>query len=97
MVSKEAISAFALPGREKIESAAVVAHGLLKELRGSAKPTRKRYLDDLGETLLGPAAGQLRKGRRLVIVAEGALLTIPFAALTKPGTDKPLAAEHEIG
>ncbi len=96
LVSHEAISSFVLPGREEIEEAALEVHQLLKELRKSADPTRKRYLDHLGETLLGPVAAQLDDGQRLLIVAEGALLTLPFAVLTKPGTGEPLVAGHEV-
>jgi len=47
---------------------------------------------------LGPVAKQLR-GKRLVVVADGALHYVPFAVLSIPaaiGPAVPLAAEHEI-
>ena len=47
--------------------------------------------------LLGPAA-PLIKGKRLVIVADGALQYIPFSALPEPGSkaSSPLVVRHEI-
>ncbi len=47
--------------------------------------------------LLGPAASQLG-ARRLVIVASGALVYLPFAALPIPSSSiyQPLITEHEI-
>src|SRR5262249_20678099 len=49
----------------------------------------------LSRILLGPVAGQLTS-KRLVVVADGALQYIPFAALTAPRGGRPLIAEHEI-
>jgi CHAT domain-containing protein len=55
----------------------------------------------LSRTLLGPVAADLGK-KRLVVVAEGALQYIPFAALPAPAKvnsaspSVPLVAEHEI-
>ncbi|MGH9902044.1 MAG: CHAT domain-containing protein, partial [Pyrinomonadaceae bacterium] len=57
---------------------------------------------NLSRSLLGPVADQLRhewKGKRLLIVASGALEYLPFAALPLPsdgGGYRPLIAEHEI-
>jgi CHAT domain-containing protein len=55
----------------------------------------------LSNMLLGPAAGQLRK-KRLLIVTQGALHRIPFGALPLPSgaeskpSDLPLMVHHEI-
>ena len=53
----------------------------------------------LGKTLLGPVAS-LIKGKRLLIVSDEAIQTIPFAALADPnepaGTYIPLIVNHEI-
>ena len=50
----------------------------------------------LSRILLNPVAEQLA-GKRLVIVADGKLQYVPFAALTMPGTDNQhLLAKHEI-
>jgi CHAT domain-containing protein len=45
--------------------------------------------------LLDPAAPQLG-GMRLLIVAEGALQYVPFAALPEPGKETPLMVDHEV-
>src|SRR5262249_44815156 len=53
------------------------------------------------QMILGPVAGQLEK-RRLLIVSDGALQYVPFAALPKPEaggkamSDKPLIVDHEV-
>ena len=49
----------------------------------------------LGRTLLAPAADLIR-GKRLLIVADGALEQLPFAALTDPQTGLSLIAGHEV-
>ena len=49
--------------------------------------------------LLGGIADKLRgdwKGKRLLIVAGGALEYLPFAALPSPSSGQPLIAEHEV-
>src|SRR5215475_6472517 len=74
----------------------------VKEARANYWPQAKA----LSQMLLGPVASQLGK-KRLVIVADGALQYIPFAALPapSPGNDEgrnsgaepqPLFVEHEI-
>ncbi|OUL28420.1 hypothetical protein BV372_24965 [Nostoc sp. T09] len=51
----------------------------------------------LSKLILAPVADKLA-GKRLVIVADGALQTIPFAALADPSVNKyqPLMLNHEI-
>ena len=48
----------------------------------------------LTSTLLGPVASQI-ENKRLLIVAEGMLQYLPFAALPEPGAAKPLAVDYE--
>jgi CHAT domain-containing protein len=69
----------------------------------------RELAQELSRLLLGPVAGQLGL-RRLLIVADGALHYIPFAALPSPSVsgqrsfahertkdkDRPLIADHEI-
>lgn len=50
---------------------------------------------NLSRLLLGEVAAEI-KGKRLVIVADGALLYLPFAALPFPGTNQPLVTQCEI-
>ncbi|HEY7546700.1 MAG TPA: CHAT domain-containing protein, partial [Blastocatellia bacterium] len=75
-----------------------------------AKAEFHQAADELSRLLLGPVAGQLGN-RRLLIVADGALQYIPFAALPSPADSgqkensnnrlptpdpRPLIADHEI-
>lgn len=51
----------------------------------------------LGERLLGKASrAGLLDGKRLAVVSDGALEYVPFAALTDPGTGRPLIVGHEL-
>jgi CHAT domain-containing protein len=53
----------------------------------------------MSRMLLGGFAAELAgawRGKRLVIVASGALESLPFAALPLPGGAEPLVARHEI-
>jgi len=45
--------------------------------------------------LLGPVAGELKQ-KRLMVVGEGVLQYVPFAALPSPADHAPLVAQHEI-
>ena len=53
----------------------------------------------LSKTILGPVASEIQ-GKRLIIVSDGALQYIPFAALPAPGANPqpstPLMLQHEI-
>lgn len=52
---------------------------------------------NLSDLILNPVAAQLAD-HRLVIVADGALQTVPFAALSRPGqaTYTPLVSQHDV-
>ena len=82
-VSHQGIASHVLPGRREIEAAASEALRLLTSRRPGAASTRTRILAELSEMLLGPIAEEL-DGQRLLILAEGALLHLPFAALPGP-------------
>ncbi|MCP4659316.1 MAG: CHAT domain-containing protein [bacterium] len=61
-------------------------------------PERRRARQ-LSARLLGPIAAELPRWRRLLIVADGALQRIPFAALPSPvdaARGRPLIVDHEI-
>ncbi|WP_199249413.1 CHAT domain-containing protein [[Phormidium] sp. ETS-05] len=96
LVSKSGITSYELPPRAKIEK---VARYFLHVL---IRPDDRNILSlvaDAGKALsqiiLQPVAEQLGN-KRLVVVADGTLQYIPFAALTIPGKDVPLIVEHEI-
>ncbi len=116
LVTPEQLNSFVLPGREQLETAARRVYQLLTARErwpgGEDLATRRiriRHADlafnqaagELSGMLLGPAAG-LVGGKRLVIVAEGALEYVPFAALPEPASSdiaggvRPLVLKHEI-
>jgi CHAT domain-containing protein len=86
-----------LPGRAAIEARVRLAHGLLaRSDRKSRRAPAVLAAAALCEMVLAPVAGELGR-HRLVIIADGALQTIPFAALPDPSNPgEPLLAAHEI-
>ena len=101
-VTKDSIHSYQLPPQAKIKNAAI-------ELMMTITNPRKRNditkidnaADELTEIILKPVADKLNK-KRLLIVADGFLQYIPFAALSQPGTTtesnsyQPLIVNHEI-
>jgi CHAT domain-containing protein/predicted negative regulator of RcsB-dependent stress response len=118
VVGRTSITSHQLPKRSEIEAAARSLRELLiapqpqpgdteAKFQARIKEARESYWPkaaELSRMLLGPAASRLGR-KRLVIVADGALQYIPFAALPapSPGNDErrnsepqPLMVEHEI-
>lgn len=102
-VDAGAVASFELPPRAEIEAAARRVYTALRTVDpGAAKPGRAEAAA-LSRTLLGPVAERLGN-RRLVIVADGALHYLPFAALPLPlpavpgasGSTDLLLDRHEI-
>lgn len=94
-VTPGAIAVFELPPRAVIEAAAREVYDQL-----AARSPQGAGADDapgrLAAMVLAPAAGALRP-RRLLVVADGALHYIPFAALPDPaGKGEPLIVRHEV-
>ncbi len=120
-VTPESLAAYALPKRAGIESAARRVYGLLtarnRTIKGESAPQRQARLAKadaeypeaaaaLSQMVLAPVRAQL-KGKRLLIVSDGALQYIPFEILPEPeGPEKgeaptslnpsPLVVEYEI-
>src|SRR5262249_48944785 len=96
-VTPATIASFELPKRAEIEALArqsyeLLAAGetgaqLLARLAGGATAQNPEWATALSRILLGPVAAQLGK-KRLVIVADGALQYLPFAALPAPETER---------
>ena len=99
LVSHTSLSSFILPKRAEIEAAAVTLTRLVSE--GGTPEEFDRQAAALSRLLLAPVAPHLGR-KRLVIVAEGALQYVPFAALPRPSlpgrtsAPAPLVATHEI-
>lgn len=99
-VSETSVEVFELPPRKILEEAARDAHGELSVFDPMAGGVRDRTLARFSELVLAPVASRL-DGRRLVIVADGALHYVPFAGLPEPagapgGIGQPLIVRHEI-
>jgi CHAT domain-containing protein/Flp pilus assembly protein TadD len=109
-VTPGAVVSYELPGRDQIESLARRYYGLVTarngQRPGESLEARKRRIDtadadaeragrELSRRILGPAE-RLLGDRPLLIVADGALQYIPFAALPIPSSGAPLATRHVV-
>jgi CHAT domain-containing protein len=99
-VSSDAVAVYELPRRAIIEGVARRLHELLaaNAPRAEVDPVTERVSD----LILAPTASEIA-GKRLAIVADGALHALPFAALPAPRTAtsdansrEPLIVRHEI-
>ncbi len=102
-LTPHSLDSFELPGRVRIEGIALKAYDLLIDShRRENRDNTRKALCQLGRLLLKPVADRMT-GKRLLVVADGALQFIPFAALVWPGSDdddcwsaRPLVVDHEI-
>ena len=100
-VTPDALHVFDIAEREEIEARARQVYRLLtRSNRREAAASTREALCDLSRQVVAPAA-HLLAGKRLLIVADGALQFIPFAALpaldeTGQCTRESLVVEHEI-
>ncbi len=100
-IHRDGVDGGSLGNRERLESLSESWYQLLSDLEttpwtGDLERRRARLLSDI---LLAPIARELSRYRRLVIVADGVLLRIPFGALPSPGDaagERPLIADHEV-
>lgn len=100
-VTPDSLRSFELPGRAGIESLTSRACDLLARSRNhTVEISAQRPLAELSRLLLGPVASLL-PGKRLLVVGDGILQRLPFAALPEPSfqgiePSEPLVAGHEI-
>ncbi|HEX8815972.1 MAG TPA: CHAT domain-containing tetratricopeptide repeat protein [Terriglobales bacterium] len=104
VIGQSGLHSYRLPKREAIEDVARDLYQLLAT-RGVSNDASSRENDvhaardakQLSEMILRPVAQDIQ-GKRLLIVADGALQYLPFAMLPSPATegDRPLLADHEI-
>ena len=109
VVGRTELVTLALPPRRQIEERARRVHELMTERQRTRAGSAVREADarlrteaaSLAQVLLGGVASRLAadwKGRRLLVVAPGALAYVPFGALPLPGAadGRPLLHDHEI-
>jgi CHAT domain-containing protein len=102
-VTRTEVAGFELASRKEIERVArpVYQHLLARnsEIKGARLAREdaavQTGLRELSRLLLGPVADRLQK-RRVVVVAQGVLQFVPFAALTGPDRARPLVVDHEL-
>nr|MBD2212909.1 CHAT domain-containing protein [Nostoc linckia FACHB-104] len=103
-VTPTSMQVYTLPPRQEIEKVATKFHESLA--KGGTTDISIPNAQQLSKLILAPVADQL-PGKRLVIVADGVLQTIPFAALADINTQakgdakaeakyQPLMVNHEI-
>jgi CHAT domain-containing protein/tetratricopeptide (TPR) repeat protein len=111
VVSQTSVDGFVLPKRELIEELTGRFYNLLtaraQRLKFETPEEKKSRLAqadaelpkvsaELSRMLLGPVASQLGN-KRLLVVGDGVIQLIPFAALANPSNPaRPLVMEHEI-
>lgn len=95
VVTRTSLAVHELPPRAVVEQMAREAHARLTE----PPPLRHRrhdVLERFSRMVVGPAAGSMG-GKRLLIVADGGLHYVPFAALPDPERPgRTLLAGHEV-
>ncbi|MEW6735246.1 MAG: CHAT domain-containing protein [Acidobacteriota bacterium] len=95
-VTRTSISSYKLPKREEIETLAKNVYQLVSSYENALTNTENTYWQaatKLSQVILEPVAKQLGK-KRLLIVSDGVLQYIPFAALPLP-TNTPARKERK--
>jgi len=114
VVSKTDFECHDLPPRSQIQEQALRLHELLtarqprpaettRERRVRIRTAESEYWEeasDLSQILLGPVAAKL-SNKRILVVGEDAISSLPFAALPHPGGEDvqnpvPVIVEHEV-
>ncbi len=98
VVGRDSIASRQLAPRQEIESAATRAYLALSESnRRGSQASAALAARNLSRLLLGPVDEETLGQKRLVIVPDGALSDVPFAALPDPAeAGRPLLDRHEI-
>ena len=96
-VTSSRLTSIELAGRGEVEALAVRLYRTITGRRPSAPDDYQKTGWALSKILLGPVQDQIGN-KRLLIVGDGALQIVPFAALPSPGMDsyEPLIVRHEI-
>lgn len=97
VITDTSIKLYELPPREKIEEATrTLIKGCNPTLESGFVSTEKvkELALELGKLILGPVSSDLKE--RLVVVPDGLLRDLPFAALVRPDTGEWLIDSQEI-
>jgi len=102
LVGDRNFESYPLPDRKTIESTAREVQRHLVEANVLLRDSETEAIDRLSEMILAPLEEALEKGsdapKRLVVISDGALQYIPFAALRDPTAEQatPLVTNYEI-
>jgi CHAT domain-containing protein/tetratricopeptide (TPR) repeat protein len=99
VVTNNSVATYQLPKEADIEKVAKEFYKLSSGGGRQNSSASVRVANQLSQMLLQPASNLFtgkQVNKRLLIVADGALQYIPFAALPIPNTKEPLLAKHEI-
>ena len=91
-VTKEGMTSYQLPSQEEIEKRTI---NLLRIIKQGNPKTLAQAVSLLNKVILAPAQDQLTK-KRILVVADGVLQYIPFAALSISENQQPLITNYEI-
>ena len=110
VVSHDSLKTYKLPKRDQVQKLAqqvyesLTARSVVKSLEtptqrqariAEADAQFQQAAADLGQMIVAPAIAGLGP-KRLVVIADGALQYVPFAALSVNGSKRPLVVDHEI-
>ena len=91
-VTKEGMTSYQLPSQEEIEKRAT---NLLRIIKQGNENAFDQAVPLLSQVILDPAKDKLTK-KRILVVADGVLQYIPFAALSLSENQQPLITNYEI-
>jgi CHAT domain-containing protein/tetratricopeptide (TPR) repeat protein len=109
VVTPDSLKTYALPKREEVENVArrvyeaLLARSVTNSMETATQRTARiadadaefqKEASELSRMILAPAAREFA-GKRLVVVADGALQYVPFAALSVV-RGRPLVLDHEV-
>lgn len=96
-LTDQALTVIELPSRRRLEELATLTHQQLQTFDLNRRATRRDGAQRLATALLTPLSEHLNR-RRIVVVADGALHAVPWAALPDPRSaeGRALMYRHEV-
>lgn len=97
LISRDSVKLFKLSPRSLINQSAREFYAALTDRDAKNESVSVEKSEQLSKLILQPFAADLSKFKRIIVIADGSLQLIPFAALTvSPNEFQPLAASVEI-
>jgi CHAT domain-containing protein len=96
VLSRKALSVVPLDSSRAIESAARALHESHRNFGNITESVRREQLGAVSTLVLAPLREALRDMRTLVVIPDGALHYVPFAALRDPDADRYLVERRDV-